>query len=186
VLREVTSRYFPQGVGPAMTLKACMFTNTPDNHFLIDLHPQHPQVSYASACSGHGFKFASVVGEILADLAQHRRTRHAIDVFSHERFTSGRPMGTPGETAVRRHALAGRGRPEPDTGSPHARPRVTLGRTSTGRPHVSDPARHGRPTLPGRPFVSAERVDRRPPTWSDRPSEERRLEQDRTIWSPWG
>jgi glycine/D-amino acid oxidase-like deaminating enzyme len=50
-----------------MSLAVCMFTNTSDNHFVIDLHPDYPQVSFASPCSGHGFKFASVIGEIMAD-----------------------------------------------------------------------------------------------------------------------
>jgi sarcosine oxidase len=45
-----------------------MYTNSPDGHFIIDRLPDAP-VAYASACSGHGFKFASVVGEIVADLA---------------------------------------------------------------------------------------------------------------------
>ena len=52
-----------------MALKTCLFTNTPDEHFVIDLHPEFPNVSIAAGFSGHGFKFASVVGEILADLA---------------------------------------------------------------------------------------------------------------------
>ena len=60
----------PMAAGPTMTLKSCMFTNTPDHHFIIDLHPRYPQVSFASPCSGHGFKFASVIGEIMADLAE--------------------------------------------------------------------------------------------------------------------
>ncbi|MEX1020325.1 MAG: N-methyl-L-tryptophan oxidase [Litorilinea sp.] len=94
VLRDCTSRYFPRAAGPTMTLKTCMFTNAPDGHFLIDLHPHAPQVSYASACSGHGFKFASVIGEILADLALYRETRHNIELFRHARFThSTRPAG---------------------------------------------------------------------------------------------
>ena len=66
VLRECTSKYFPQAAGPTMTMASCMFTNAPDGHFIIDLHPQYPQVSYASACTGHGYKFASVIGEIMA------------------------------------------------------------------------------------------------------------------------
>jgi sarcosine oxidase len=115
VLRECVARYFPAAAGSTMTLKTCMFTNAPDGHFLLDLHPDYPQVAYASACSGHGFKFGSVIGEILADLAQYRQTRHNIELFTHERF-KGRPIQhfsgehgalTPtGETAVRRHALA--------------------------------------------------------------------------------
>jgi sarcosine oxidase len=106
ILRDCTSRYFPKAAGPTMTLKTCMFTNAPDGHFLIDLHPDFPQVAYASACSGHGFKFASVIGEILADLAILRQTRHNIELFSHERFLgTGRAAHRPRpETAVRRHA----------------------------------------------------------------------------------
>lgn len=65
MLSEFAARYFPHAAGPTLTLKECMFTNAPDGHFIIDLHPEFPQVSFASACSGHGYKFASVIGEIL-------------------------------------------------------------------------------------------------------------------------
>ena len=62
-------RYLP-GLAPAPTRSAvCCYTNTPDGHFLIDRHPDHPAVVLVSACSGHGFKFAPVVGVIAADLA---------------------------------------------------------------------------------------------------------------------
>jgi sarcosine oxidase len=114
ILREAVARYFPMAAGPTMTLKACLFTNAPDGHFLLDLHPDYPQVAYASACSGHGFKFGSVIGEILADLAQYRQTRHNIELFTHERFRgksvhqfSGEhgDLVPTGDTAVRRHAL---------------------------------------------------------------------------------
>ncbi|MCS7050537.1 MAG: FAD-dependent oxidoreductase, partial [Thermomicrobium sp.] len=47
----------------------CLYTMTPDHHFLIDRHPAHSQVILCSACSGHGFKFAPAIGELLADLA---------------------------------------------------------------------------------------------------------------------
>jgi sarcosine oxidase len=86
VLRQIAERYFPDGAGPTMALKVCMFTNTPDEHFLVDLHPEHPQVVVASPCSGHGFKFASVMGEILADLAVEGRSRHDISLFKLARF----------------------------------------------------------------------------------------------------
>ena len=66
-----------------------MFTNTPDGHFIIDQHPDHPQVSFASPCSGHGFKFVSVLGEIMADLAERGETRHNIELFRLERFARG-------------------------------------------------------------------------------------------------
>ncbi len=87
ILREFAHRYFPKGAGPTMALKSCMFTNTPDRHFIIDLHPEFPQVVIASPCSGHGFKFASVVGEICADLAEKAQTRHDLTLFRLRRFT---------------------------------------------------------------------------------------------------
>lgn len=87
ILREFAARYFPDGCGPTMTMKSCMFTNTPDRHFIIDVHPEHPQVVMASPCSGHGFKFVSVVGEIVADLAEIGQTRHDLTLFRLARFT---------------------------------------------------------------------------------------------------
>lgn len=86
LLREFAARYFPTATGPTMTLKTCMFTNAPDGHFIVDLHPEFPQVSFASACSGHGYKFASVIGEILADLAERRACRHDLSLFALARF----------------------------------------------------------------------------------------------------
>jgi sarcosine oxidase len=79
LLREFAERYFPKGSGATMALRTCMFTNTPDEHFILDHHPEHPQVVVASPCSGHGYKFCSVVGEIIADLATGGgETRHDI------------------------------------------------------------------------------------------------------------
>jgi sarcosine oxidase len=57
-----------------------MFSNTADEHFILDLHPRHPQVVLASPCSGHGFKFSSVVGEICAQLATRGATTHDISL----------------------------------------------------------------------------------------------------------
>jgi len=68
-LRAFAQRYFPSGAGPTLALRASMFTNTPDEHFIVDHHPAHANVVLASPCSGHGYKFCSVMGEILADLA---------------------------------------------------------------------------------------------------------------------
>jgi sarcosine oxidase len=86
LLRDFAERYFPDGCGPTMDLQTCMFTNTEDNHFVIDVHPDYPQVSFASPCSGHGFKFASVVGEIMADLAEKGLTRHDVSLFGLDRL----------------------------------------------------------------------------------------------------
>jgi sarcosine oxidase len=65
---------------------SCKYTLTPDHHFVIDLHPDSPKVVVASPCSGHGYKFASVIGEILADLATSGMTRHPISLFALSRF----------------------------------------------------------------------------------------------------
>jgi glycine/D-amino acid oxidase-like deaminating enzyme len=64
----------------------CMYTNTPDGHFVIAVHPHHPRVAVAAGFSGHGFKFAPVVGEILADLALDGSTRHPVALFHPRRF----------------------------------------------------------------------------------------------------
>ena len=68
-LRQGIRRYFPAADGPVLSLQACLFTNTPDEHFVIDTLPGLPQVVVASPCSGHGFKFAPAVGARLAALA---------------------------------------------------------------------------------------------------------------------
>lgn len=86
VLRSFAERYFPLGAGPTMGLQVCLFTNSPDEHFILDQHPDHPQVTIAAGFSGHGFKFCSVVGEVLADLALEGRTRHDVDLFKLGRF----------------------------------------------------------------------------------------------------
>jgi sarcosine oxidase len=70
--------------------QVCMYTVTPDHHFVIDLHPRFPQVSVACGFSGHGFKFATTVGEILADLAEKGSTPHDIGIFSAKRFNGER------------------------------------------------------------------------------------------------
>ncbi len=63
----------------------CMYTTTPDHHFVIAGHPAHEQVTVACGFSGHGFKFVPVVGEILADLATTGATEHPIDLFDPRR-----------------------------------------------------------------------------------------------------
>ena len=86
LLRSFAEKYFPHGAGPTMALKTCMFTNSPDEHFIIDRHPEHADVALAAGFSGHGYKFCSVVGEILADLAVDGETAHDIDLFRLSRF----------------------------------------------------------------------------------------------------
>ncbi len=115
LLRDFAERYFPDGCGPTMDLQTCMFTNTPDNHFVIDLHPDYEQVSFASPCSGHGYKFASVIGEVMADLAETGITRHDISLFRLDRLTQQgrRPSASPGSADGRAHERNGHSRSFP-------------------------------------------------------------------------
>jgi sarcosine oxidase len=69
-----------------------MYTNTPDGHFTLDRHPAHAQVLVVSACSGHGFKFASALGEACADLLGGGAPRFDFTPFAIARFGSGAPL----------------------------------------------------------------------------------------------
>jgi sarcosine oxidase len=86
VLRTAVERYFPGANGPTMNLKTCLFTNTPDHHFIVDHHPEHENVWIAGGFSGHGYKFCPVIGEILSDLAIHGRAARDISLFRSDRF----------------------------------------------------------------------------------------------------
>ena len=66
--------------------KPCLYSLTPDGHFVIDHYPAHPNVILCGGFSGHGFKFAPVIGEIGADLALDGGSRHQIDFLSLSRF----------------------------------------------------------------------------------------------------
>ena len=66
--RTLVERFLPDAAGALRDHAVCLYTNTPDGHFLIDRHPRHRDVVIVSPCSGHGFKFASVIGEIVAKL----------------------------------------------------------------------------------------------------------------------
>jgi len=68
----------------------CMYTMSPDGHFLIDLHPEHSNVVLAAGFSGHGFKFTGVLGEALAELALERRTSLPVGFLGLSRFAAGR------------------------------------------------------------------------------------------------
>jgi len=91
-IRSYLARYVPALDGDFLYAKTCMYTNTPDEHFVISTHPEYPQVAIAAGFSGHGYKFCSVVGEILADLATDGESRHPIDLFSPVRL-AGKARG---------------------------------------------------------------------------------------------
>ena len=67
-LRSAIKKYFPLANGNVINFKTCMFTNTPDEHFIIDKHPKFSQVFIAGGFSGHGFKFTTVIGEIISQM----------------------------------------------------------------------------------------------------------------------
>ncbi len=85
-LREMLGRFIPGADGPLLASSVCMYTNTPDAHFVVDHHPQHANVTIACGVSGHGFKFASVVGEALADLALDGQTQWPIEFLGLRRL----------------------------------------------------------------------------------------------------
>jgi sarcosine oxidase len=85
-MRELLARYLPDANGNFLRGTVCLYTNTPDGHFILDHLPQNRNVILASPCSGHGFKFASAVGEILADMATERTSELDLSLFSLSRF----------------------------------------------------------------------------------------------------
>jgi sarcosine oxidase len=86
LIRAAIADHLPVANGELTAAKTCLYTMTPDGDFLIDHLPGAPNVIVASPCSGHGFKFAPVIGEVLADLATTGTTAHDIGRFSLRRF----------------------------------------------------------------------------------------------------
>jgi len=93
-MRRLLARFLPGARGPHRRSAVCLYTNTADGDFLIDVHPEHRQVLLASPCSGFGFKFASAIGELLAELLMEGKTGWDLKPFGIDRLTS--PVrGTP-------------------------------------------------------------------------------------------
>lgn len=86
-VRSFLETYMPQAAGPLRDGRVCMYTMTPDEHFVIDRHPEAPQIVIAAGFSGHGFKFASAVGEAASQLLLHDTTDHDLSMFSLSRFS---------------------------------------------------------------------------------------------------
>lgn len=85
-LRDYVARLLPGAAGDPFYSVTCRYTTTPDEHFIVDRHPAHPQIVVASPCSGHGFKFGALIGRILADLAERGETPHPIGMFRLDRL----------------------------------------------------------------------------------------------------
>ncbi len=89
-IAELAPAYFPDLAGGWRRAAVCMYTNMPDGHFLIDRHPRHDAVWIVSPCSGHGFKFAPVIGELVADLVSGRPAPFDLAPFRLDRGTASR------------------------------------------------------------------------------------------------
>ncbi|TVQ07717.1 MAG: N-methyl-L-tryptophan oxidase [Leptolyngbya sp. DLM2.Bin27] len=85
-IRAFAQQYIPAAAGPLISTRRCLYTLTPDKHFVVDQHPNHPQVVIGAGFSGHGFKFTTLMGKMLADLAIEGRTAHDTSLFKLERF----------------------------------------------------------------------------------------------------
>jgi sarcosine oxidase len=94
MIRAVLAAHLPAADGRRLAAITCLYTMTPDGDFILDRLPGHDAIIVASPCSGHGFKFAPVIGEILADLALAGSTSHDISRFALGRFAGNvRPAG---------------------------------------------------------------------------------------------
>ncbi len=101
VMREHAARILPSLPGRFLDAATCMYSNTPDQHFVVAQHPGHERVTVACGFSGHGFKFVPVIGEVLADLATTGRTDHPVDLFDPRRPA----LAVPSQAAGSRPAL---------------------------------------------------------------------------------
>ena len=85
-IRQRLAETVPSLSGRLLHAETCLYTMTPDEHFVLDRHPEYPQVTIAAGFSGHGFKFSSVIGEILADMATGCAPGFDLELFSIGRF----------------------------------------------------------------------------------------------------
>jgi sarcosine oxidase len=85
-LRAFAERFFPDGAGPTLRLAPCLYTKSPDEHFVVGSHPGYDGAHVAAGFTGHGFKFTAVVGRVLADLVERGTTDHVLDRHRIERL----------------------------------------------------------------------------------------------------
>ncbi len=90
-IRDRLAETLPGLAGRLLHAETCLYTMTPDEHFLLGAHPHHPAVTIAAGFSGHGFKFAPVIGEVIAEMVSKGSAALGLDLFSLDRFKSGPP-----------------------------------------------------------------------------------------------
>ncbi|MEO0408386.1 MAG: N-methyl-L-tryptophan oxidase [Cyanobacteria bacterium P01_A01_bin.135] len=85
-IRGFAQQYIPDAAGPLLSTRRCLYTLTPDKDFIVDAHPHYPHVVIGAGFSGHGFKFTTLLGKMLADLAVEGSTPHNTSLFKVARF----------------------------------------------------------------------------------------------------
>lgn len=88
-MRQLLYRFLPEADGALRSATVCLYTNTPDQHFVLDHHPVHRQVVIASPCSGHGFKFSPAIGEVAGRLIEEEEPGFDLGLFGVRRFGGG-------------------------------------------------------------------------------------------------
>ena len=87
-LRNFLAAHIPAlAAAPLLESRICLYTNTPDEHFIIDAHPAHPHIAIGAGFSGHGFKFSTLIGKMLSEIALDGATAHNSSLFKLSRFT---------------------------------------------------------------------------------------------------
>ena len=86
-VREFLSDHFTFKADTLLSQQACMYTFSPDEHFIMDRDPHHERVVFVAGLSGHGFKFTSVLGEALAELSFDGQSRLDLDFLRLQRFS---------------------------------------------------------------------------------------------------
>src|SRR5690606_17849275 len=90
-VRALLQNWMPGAGHRVLDDGVCLYTNTPDRHFVVDRHPSHGNVLLVSACSGHGFKFATALAEVTADLALEGDAAFDVTMFGVERVLAPQP-----------------------------------------------------------------------------------------------
>ncbi|MEL6249654.1 MAG: FAD-dependent oxidoreductase, partial [Cyanobacteria bacterium J06627_15] len=91
-IRDFARDYIPDAAGPLLSTRRCLYTLTPDKHFIVDQHPNYPHVVIGAGFSGHGFKFTTLTGKMLADIAIEGSTPHDTSLFKLARFQPAAAM----------------------------------------------------------------------------------------------
>ena len=81
------AKHLPNLKNKCIRAVSCLYTVTPDAKFILDTHPQFPQIIIASPCSGHGFKHSAAIGEAISELVIDGKSRFDLDAFKIDRFS---------------------------------------------------------------------------------------------------